>query len=545
MDGISNTPQSEEGPYQRMLSSLRTTFQQRVPGGLTGAADARLQRSLNHYIKEVIHAHGTIDEQETLRATYDSMTKWYRRNTTQIALPSSATNNSDIAPFSRKESEEENPMTNNVTTNDNPLVLFERMRTARSEPQPLNAVSAVTNIPELKPLETSLRVAADKFRIQAKDIVTPQEDVVKYRETEHNLILNSRDRNWLANTKENRYNFSVVLDSAAREQGTGVQLTIRNRFRNIVRVEFVKAILPVESLETVVPRYCCDGNDTVVETAPSEAFYSILALPYVNVTLDEFTGNNYGTKASVDRSLAVCQYDSTWRTDQLNHNRNTSRGYTLFFPKFMKAQRVYAPTPLANFQRLSFQVLDPEDHVLSKIPDAALISSILFGNSVDASGSCYADPSGEYLFVQLKEWVPAWTFSQLDKVLFAGLTFGGSDAATCALVNWLQRDEGHISIGMSHINDDGTVSDGPNACGYANMVVIRNRFTDPSTGACGLDYFSGSALGDETLAAAVADFPEGYQTGGILNLSRQVQLVLRVVTREFDSATNIRPDNAW
>ena len=516
--------QSEEGPYQRMLASLRTTFQQRIPGGLTGAADVRLQRTLNHYIKEVIQAHGTIDEQETLRATYDSMAKWYRRNTGQIAVQE--------APFTRKEPVIVQP------EEENPMALFERLRASRSEPQPMNAVSPIqTNIPELKPIETSVRVA----RIQAKDLVIPMEDVVKYREVESNLILNSRDRNWLLNTKENRYNFSVILDSASREQGTGAQATIRNRFRNIVRVEFVKAILPVESLDTVVPRYCCDGE--APDAAPTAAFYSVLALPYVNVTLDEFTGNNFGTKESVDQSLAICQYDSTWRTDQLNHHRETNRGYTLFFPKFMKAQRVYAPTPLASFQRLSFQVLDPEDHVLSKTPDAALISRILFGNAADVSGSCYADPSGDYLFVQLKEWVPAWTFSQLDKVLFAGLTATGSTAATCALLDWLQRDEGHISIGMSHTNDDGTVTDGPNACGYANLLVIRNRFADPSTGACGLDYFSGSAAGDADLATAVADFPEEYQKGGVLNLSRQVQLVLRVVTREMDSATNIRPDN--
>lgn len=533
MDG--NT-QSEEGPYQRMLASLRTTFQQRIPGGLTGAADARLQRTLNHYIKEVIQAHGTIDEQETLRATYDSMAKWYRRNTEQIAVQDPTV---DMAPFKRTE-----PVISTENSDSDPMALFERMRAARSEPQPMNAVTPIaTHIPELKPIETSVRVAAEKFRIQAKDLVTPMEDVVKYREVESNLILNSRDRNWLLNTKENRYNFSVILDSASREQGTGAQATIRNRFRNIVRVEFVKAILPVESLNTVVPRYCCDGGTT--DAAPSAVFYSVLALPYVNVTLDEFTGNNFGTKESVDQSLAICQYDSTWRTDQLNHNRETNRGYTLFFPKFMKAQRVYAPTPLANFQRLSFQILDPEDHMLSKTPDAAMISRILFGNAADVSGSCYADPSGEYLFIQLKEWVPSWTFSQLDKVLFAGLTAAGTDGATCALLDWLQRDEGHITIDMTHTNDTepSTVTDGPNACGYANMLIVRNRFADPSTGACGLNYFSGSAEGDADLATAVAAFPEGYQKGGVLNLSRQVQLVLRVVTREMDSATNIRPDN--
>jgi hypothetical protein len=539
MDGVSSSTQSEEGPYQRMLASLRTTFQQRIPGGLTGAADARLQRSLNHYIKEVIQAHGTIDEQETLRATYDSMTKWYRRNTEQIVT--AVTPDVSIAPFSIVNTQGTSRNEPVLQGDEDPMALFERLRASRSEPQPMNAVSPTaftTHIPELKPVETSVRVAAEKFRVQAKDFVTPMEDVIKYREIENNLILNSRDRNWLLNTKENRYNFSVILDSASREQGTGAQATIRNRFRNIVRVEFIKAILPVESLDTVIPRFC-DANNN--DSAPTQAFFSVLAMPYVNVTLDEFTGNNFGTKESVEQSLAICQYDSTWRPDQLNVHREVNRGYTLFFPKFMKAQRVYAPTPLASFQRLSFQILDPEDHVLSKTPDAALISRILFGSNI--SGSCYDDPSGQYMFVQLKEWVPSWTFSQLDKVLFAGLTATGTDSATCALLDWLQRDEGHIAIGMSYTNDGTNVIDGPNACGYANLLVIRNRFADPATGTCGLNYFSGSAVGDAALATAMAGFPEAYQKGGVLNLSRQVQLSLRVITRELDSATNIRPDN--
>jgi hypothetical protein len=46
------------------------------------------------------------------------------------------------------------------------------------------------------------------------------------------------------------------------------------------------------------------------------------------------------------------------------------------------------------------------------------------------------------------------------------------------------------------------------------------------------------------LGAALAIFPAAYQYGGVLNLSRQVQIVLRVICRELDPATNIRPDNA-
>ena len=42
-----------------------------------------------------------------------------------------------------------------------------------------------------------------------QDYIIPQEDIVKYRETELNLFITSADRDWFRNTTENRYNFTV------------------------------------------------------------------------------------------------------------------------------------------------------------------------------------------------------------------------------------------------------------------------------------------------------------------------------------------------
>jgi hypothetical protein len=297
-----------------------------------------------------------------------------------------------------------------------------------------------------------------------------------------------------------------------------------NRFRNIVRIELVKVLLPVEALDVVVD---CSTN-------PQTGFYSVMALPSIHVHLDEHQGNNYGTNEGVDRSLGICQYDATWRSDTFQHTTALSRGYTLFIPKFLKAQRIYAPTPLSNFQRLSFQILDPQNQLLSKAADASMVSRIVRG---DISGAgCYA--SSEYLFIETKEWFPVWAYSKVDKVLFAGLT-----GISGPLLDWMQRVEGHFVLDVAYTDASGLTLGG-NDCGWANWIIVRNRFTDPTaSGSCSLDYFTGDATTDTTLFTTVANYPPVYQEGGVLNLSRQVQVVLRVVTREMDSATNIRPDN--
>lgn len=418
-------------------------------------------------------------------------------------------------------------------------MLFERIKAQRSvssttlpapEPSPIRQPELMTLAPQ---------IYATPGPVQQKDMIQRLEDVVKFRETEYNLLLNSKDRDWLHGTEENRYRFSVVLNGGTRPQGLGIQAMIQNRFRNIVRIEFVKAMLPVEALEVVVPRDC-SGNSLV-----EDAFSSVLSLPFVTVTMDELQGNNYGTNEGIDKSLAVIQYDAAWRSDAHVLTRNSNRGYTLFFPKHMKAQRIYAPTPLSNLQKLSFQLLDPENMQLSKIPDAVKISRIVLGSDI-SGGTCY-DTSG-YLFIQTKESFPVWAFSQMDHLKIDGLTTvtvnPAYTSAMTALNRWLQREQGHTVLSVGHATGSSlAVSGGGNACGYANWIIVRNRHVDPASGSCALDPFMGSFTNEAAFWTAVRAFPAESQDGGALNLSRQVQLVLRIITRDMDSATNMRPDN--
>lgn len=565
-------------PYDRMLGSLRTTFGQRIPGGLTQPADKRLQRTLDHYIKEVLRIQGVMNEREILRETFDSMAGWFRRNTDALRPPVGA---SPIPPTPQPPPimsavSAEPSLTMNET--EDPLMLLERLKSARAGAPPMPSPIGVSELLAIEtrpkppvvgvpasfmstPLDSLGQAAVFPPSIQAaqaavfppsqqKDILQRQEDVVKYRETEYNIILNSKDRNWLINNTENRYNFTVQLNGGATAQGRGYQATLVNRLKNIVRLEFIKAILPVEGLEVVVPR-SCDPSGT--DTVPESAFVSTLSVPFVQVLLDEQTGNNIGTNDTVDRSLAICQYDATWKSDQ-THDPTHNRGYTLFFPKFMKAQRIFAPTPLGSLQSLRFQLLNPEGLPVSSTPDALSIRRIMFSNAPDVSGTCYRDTSNsdiaEYIFIEMPEYFPMWSFSKYDRITFAGLLPPASVNATIFndLATWLQRQAGHIVVGIANgIGLPGTrdIVVGPNECGYANWIIIRNRFMNPTDGSCGRDLFGeDSTVELEFTDTMNAADPPAVLTGGmVLNLSRQVQLFLRVITRDVDSGTNVRPDN--
>ena len=498
-------------PFRDLLADLRQTFNKRLPGGLTDTADTRLQRTLEHYVNEVDRV-GKGGKQDILRMAYDSMAKWFRRN---LEAPSTE---------ERFVSEME------------PAAVFASIQAARGLSAAAPTPSA-TEAPNLQTVEVPRR---NPVEVQQKDVLQPQEDTVKYREVEYNLIMNSKDRNWLQNTDQNRYNFSIQFNTNYRNLGFGLQGNIQNRLRNIVRLEFIKAILPVEGLSVIIPKDCKGLTPT---NQPQNAFYSALALPYINVLVDEFQGNNYGTNNNIDKSLAVCQYDATWRSETAHNNPGVNRGYTLFFPKFMKAQRVYSPTPLANLQTMSFRLQDPDGNLLSAIPDSSMLATIAFSNTLaGTSTSCYCDTSGEYIFLRTTDWFSLWSYSQLDKILLQGLT-ALTVSGSSALNEWLQNPAGQSVVGVAYSDDLSKnifeVSDGFNAAGYANWIIIRNRFQDPITGSVALDYFSGGA-NDSALGTALLNYP---QTGGILNMSRQVQLSIRIITREYDLVANIRADN--
>jgi len=472
----------EAGSYQTMLASLRQTFMTRLPQGLTDSADVRLQRTLHHYIKEILRVQGTMNEQDILRETYSSMSQWFRRNTEHLVPEMVITKST--------------PVTSHL--------------------------------------------------VQQKDFLQKQEDVVKYRETEYNLVINSKDRDWVNGKNQNRYNFSVQL-GGTRPQGTQLQTTITNMFRNITRIEFIKTVIPVEGLDVIRLQTFEPSGSPVVpsETYPSQAFYSALALPYVQVMMDEIIGNNYGTNDTIDRSLAICQYDAAWRSEVISDGTFTNRGYTLFFPKFMKAQRVYAPAPLASLQKMSFQILTPENQLLSKTPDSAQVKTILDGTSLTGLSN-YIDATGDYLFIETTAWFSLWAFSQIDKVQLAGIEINVSSntllqPAAYQMTAFLQREEGHVVVGIAHQRIATTdVDDGPNECGYANYIVIRNQFADPTTnGTCTRKYFD-----TQTNETALQVFLATQTIGGaVLNLSRQVQFVMRIITRDLDPTSNLRPDN--
>ena len=151
-----------------------------------------------------------------------------------------------------------------------------------------------------------------------------------------------------------------------------------------------------------------------------------------------------------------------------------------------------------------------------------------------------------YIFIQTTKYFPFSAVSEGDSIQFQGYTPTTESNAASDFQTFIHRSSGHLVVATGHVDvSTNVLADGRNSQGFCNIIIIQNRFDDPSTGRVGRTdstYFGGNSSSEQELADDLND--EANQTGAaLINMSRQSHIVLRVITRDMDSSSNIRPDN--
>lgn len=582
------------GPnYQKIVGFLRQHYTQKLGvTALPDRIDTRLQKTVQHYMSELsragVNQPVSAMNQTVVRETSNSMDQWIRKQETAAAVPAVTTTLGGSTfrgadDYSRL-FEDTNTRYENMMADRTPppafvptvpdfrlsqqpddddggdvLAAMERIQKEREEQARGGPRLEIKEIPphsvQLTPPQAI--PAPPPLAPRPQDYIIPQEDITKYHETEYNIFLTSSDRDWLRNTVETRYNFTVNFNTGTKKNGFSYSPALQERFRNIQRIEFVKAIVPTESLTTLV---------RVAENNPppgglrydTSRVVNVFSMPFVGVRIAELNNNGFSTKPEEDNTFAMVQYDTTWSSDALSPSSSTvspvpvltKSGYTGLIPKFLKTQRVYTPTPLATLQRMSIRLERHSGDLLSDESDVYALKRICMSDafsSIGTNSTAYAVSPNGYIFIQTQKYFPHSAVGEGDSIVFQGITFKTTSAASADFLSFLQRSAGHHVVATGYVNGAGAVVDGRNEVGYCNVIVLRNRFDDPTTGSVGrtASYFGGSAMDETAFAAALDDATaEPAQTGSaLLNLSRQTHIVLRIITRAVDSAANIRPDN--
>jgi hypothetical protein len=386
--------------------------------------------------------------------------------------------------------------------------------------------------------------------------ITREPDTMAYKETETNVFIYSGDRNWVSNSLETRYNFSILFNPTNMDVSSRLNPTVTTKLRNIVRIELVKAIMPGEGLDTLVTK-------TAVGTYDSTLNMNILSYPYIQVRIPELDTNNYGTNQGLDSAFAVLQYDANWIADSGNSQQ---RGYLAMIPKFLKCQKVYTPTPLATIQKLSFRFERPDGTLLSAVPDTVDLSYIyptlvmtpgnfpgaqLTNTIYKYDATTESVGASAYYWLQTSTYFNHWTVSKGDRILASNLTWGAAPTGVAVgqqtdFLSYITAKGGLLVVSTGIITGTGlsaTFTDGYNSQGYANAILVRAKFADPTTGSISPALLGGVA--DGLTAGQFSEFvvTTPLTSGRVLNQSHQVQVALRVITRDFDSTGILRPDN--
>jgi hypothetical protein len=378
---------------------------------------------------------------------------------------------------------------------------------------------------------------------QQADNLIRQEDILAYKENEYNLFVYSADRDWVANKSQNRYNFTVNFDPANNGPGQTYAPTATVKFKNITRIELVKTILPIEGVDVI--QTVTNSTGPVYGTALN---INVLSFPYLNVYIPELDTNNFGTDNFLNQAFASLQYDANWVTD---NNTASKGGFLAMIPKFLKCQKVYTPTPLATLRKLSISLQRPDGCLVSDTLDTLDVANImssywLNGSGATVTGTDYDDTTGTYIWINTSTWFSRFMVNQGDRIQFKGLTFPSSYAGNAGarddLLTFLQRPEGHLVVQIAYSSAGPAYTDGANSVGYANYIIIRSKMVDPTTGSTAVDTFGKLDAGANQTFLNTLTSTDGA-TGRLINLSHQTTLVFRVITRDLDPTTRLRPDN--
>jgi hypothetical protein len=596
--------------YAKILGFLRDKYGKPFGGRLPEKADARLAKVVQHYMEEVNRIQGSkpvgVLTQEVLKESSRSMDDWVKKQAT--GLPSAITTvgafpkvdddytrlfSDTTTNYERMMSDRAPPPTvvpdvpdfrtpsDMLESTEDPILLMQRAQKQREEqmramgiqpPAPPPAASGpapVSAPPTLKivddpaptankPTPPQAELPPPRLAPRPQDYIIPQEDVVKYQETEYNIFLTSSDRDWLRNTSENRYNFSINFNTGSKRIGFPFSPAVQNRFRNIQRIEFVKAIVPIESLTSLVKVLSGPAYDTT-------RVVNVFSLPFAQVRIAELNNNGFSTNPEEDNTFAIVQYDTTWSSDLVSQAVQgttpaailTKSGYTGMIPKFLKCQKIYTPTPLGSLNRLTIRMERHNNTLLSEDSDVWSLSAICMSGdfsriaAAGGAGTVYdidsANLENSYIFLQTSTWFPYSAVGEGDNIVIQGYAPAPTSAAALDFTNWINDEAGHYVVATAYVTDAGVLTDGRNNAGYNNVIILRTRFASPSTGAVTRvgAYFGGSLTAENTLAAALDNSGTQPVLAGcaLIDMSRQTHFVLRVITRDMDSASNIRPDN--
>ena len=369
----------------------------------------------------------------------------------------------------------------------------------------------------------------------------------KYMEKVHYININSVDRQWEKNA-ESRFQFQVKFNQSNTFTGAGIS----QLYRNVVSVELVSAILPMDA--SILP------FDT-------RLYNGLMKYPYLLLRIDELDSVFRGTNNWVDRAFSTLLFDKVFFSNVLSTDyisgTTTSivnstpkqsfhseylRGFMKYNPAYFEKKKFYN-NPLASLNRMTISLTDPRGNFINTQSDVLISSNVGFtsnlnviGNTLDLDASNAFPYSTQSNFKMIEITTTTYFSNRLfrigDRIIMRDYASNVSLAATNNSIfnTFMNRPEGHTIINLElETNANGNT----NNRGFLNKLYIsppgimdaENKTVQPGT------YYDTTNSNILNLTGAVQ--------GTLINIDLQTHLLFRIVTRDPDTSTTLQPINIY
>lgn len=368
----------------------------------------------------------------------------------------------------------------------------------------------------------------------------------KYIEKVHYININSVDRHWEQNA-ESRYNFQVKFNQSNTFTGAGIS----QLYRNVISVELVSAILPMDS--SIIP------FDTRI-------YNGLMKYPYLLLRIDELDSVFRGTNNWVDRAFSTLLFDKVFfsnvlsteyisgtTTSIVNSNPKQGfvseylRGFMKYNPAYFEKKKFYN-NPLASLNKMTISITDPRGNFINTQSDVLVINNLQFTDTLDAITTVLeldvssAFPYSDQTAFKMIEITTTTNFSNRlfrigDRILIRNYaSVVGSGVNNSIFNSFINREQGHTIINLElETNGNDNVANR----GFLSKLYISppGIMENDNSGVQAGTYYDNESTPGVNLAGAVQ--------GTLINIDLQTHLLFRIVTRDPDTSTTLQPINIY
>ena len=305
------------------------------------------------------------------------------------------------------------------------------------------------------------------------------------------IVINSKDRDWINNTNETPYKFSVKLGGSH----TDTYSVTTNEYKNICYIEVNKLIL----------------NDRNLTNTSNTITTKISSLPYIQCKFKNFSRLIDGTNSTFDSSMGIFVSSLTPvigdEYDYVNFDNQIPNG------------KSFQPIPLATLNMIDLELLDPQGNIIKNNTDVLDIKSIHINNETSIT-------KDDYLIITTSKYFDKNEFRTGDLIQCRNYEFHNNDYdESYTFNNFINSSNCHTVIGIGKTNDNTEL--------YNRIHIQLPSHLSRNTGNLVIDSWFSSFL-----IKSLDTSPTDSNKGKLINLSTQSHLILHLDTLQKELKKN-------